>query len=276
MPPFSGAVFSEIRHVDGGAGLRAPLVAGNWKMNGAKASIELLVDGIAGGEGFGGLTRVEVLVCPAFVYLSRVSELIVDTNIQLCAQDVDLRAGGAVTGGVSASMLKDIGCKYVIVGHSERRKLFDENDEVVATKFEQCLGHGLYPVLCVGESLAERQSGSTLDVVTRQLETVVNRVGAEAMASATVAYEPVWAIGTGESATPEQAEEVHRSLRSCLDSIDPELARSVRILYGGSVTPENASALFANENVDGALVGGASLEASSFLEICRFADQSAT
>ena len=253
--------------------MRTPLVAGKWKMNGAKASVELLVDGIAGDDGFGALTRCEVLVCPPFVYLSRVFEQIVGTNIQLCAQDVDLRVNGAVTGGVSASMLKDIGCRYVIVGHSERRTLFNESDEIVATKFEQCLDHGLLPVLCVGESLAQRQSGSTLEVVTGQLETVVSRVGAEAMASATVAYEPVWAIGTGESATPEQVEEVHRSLRSCLDSIDGELARSMRILYGGSVTPKNASDLFANENVDGALVGGASLEASSFLEICRFADK---
>jgi triosephosphate isomerase len=171
-------------------------------------------------------------------------------------------------------MLKDAGCSHVIVGHSERRTIFSEPDDLVATKFEQCLAQQLVPILCVGETLEQRDAGDTLDVVTRQLRAVTDRVGKAGFEKAMVAYEPVWAIGTGESATPEQAEEVHSSLRQCLAGVDEATASATRILYGGSVTPENAASLFKQENIDGALVGGAALKGKSFVEICRAANQS--
>lgn len=246
------------------------MVAGNWKMNGDRDSIVSLIEGL--GPGVDQLTRCEILVCPPYVYLPLVAELIRSTDIELGAQDLDVRSSGAVTGGVSAAMLRDMGCSHVIVGHSERRTLFGEDDETVAAKFEQALDSNLLPILCVGETLEERRAGATLDVVSRQLDAAIDRVGADRMRTTTVAYEPVWAIGTGESATPQQAEEVHKSLRDRLASIDNVLADAIRILYGGSVTENNAESLFANENVDGALVGGASLKPASFTEICKAAD----
>lgn len=251
--------------------MRTPLVAGNWKMNGDLASIDRLLDGILVDD-LAELSRCQVLVLPPFTYLHKIAEKIVGSNLRLGAQDVDSRESGAVTGGVSATMLKDIGCECVVVGHSERRSLFLETNEIVADKFMLCVQNNLVPILCVGETLEQRNAGETLSVVTTQLRSVMDKAGLASFSGARVAYEPVWAIGTGESATPEQAEEVHSGLRACLAELDGKLAEETSILYGGSVTAENADALFAQDDVDGALVGGASLKATSFLQICRVAE----
>ncbi|MFT7218510.1 MAG: triosephosphate isomerase [Candidatus Azotimanducaceae bacterium] len=251
--------------------MRAPLVAGNWKMNGDIASVDRLLDGILGSD-LAAINRCQVLVLPPFTYLQRVADKIDGSNLRLAAQDVDSREFGAVTGGISAKMLKDIGCECVVVGHSERRSLFQETNEVVTDKFMLCVQNNLVPILCVGETLEQRTAGETLSVVTSQLRSVMDRAGLAGFSGARVAYEPVWAIGTGESATPEQAEEVHAGLRACLAELDGKLAEETSILYGGSVTAENAEALFAQDDVDGALVGGASLKATSFLQICRAAE----
>ena len=253
---------------------RNPLVAGNWKMNGDADSIDLLLDGILGELATSALSRCGVLVFPSYIYLDRVAKKLRGSGIGVGSQDVDQRIQGAVTGGVSAVMVRDIGCEFAIVGHSERRRLFAESDGLVADKFEQCKSCGLVPIVCVGETLEERRQDQTLEVVTRQLEAVTSRLGPEGFEGAMVAYEPIWAIGTGESASPDQAEEVHAGLRRSLSKLDEGLSSRTRILYGGSVTPGNASALFGQENVDGALVGGASLKANSFVEICKAAEES--
>lgn len=253
---------------------RTPLVAGNWKMNGTAASIEQLLTAMLLELESLALQRCRVLVFPSHVYLKLVSEKLCESGIGVGSQDVDQRIEGALTGSVSARMVSDVGCEYSIVGHSERRTLFGESDEVVADKFVRCTEQGLTPVICVGETLAERRQDQTLPVVTRQLTAVLGKVGLAGFRGAMVAYEPVWAIGTGESASPEQAEEVHLGLRQCLAELDDGLAGETRILYGGSVNAANAQALFAKENVDGALVGGASLKAKSFAEICKAAEES--
>ncbi len=253
---------------------RDPLVAGNWKMNGDAASLDLLLDGVLGELSVLALQRCSVLVFPSYVYLSQVARKLQGSSIGIGSQDVDERMQGAVTGGVSAAMVKDAGCGFSLVGHSERRTLFAESDELVADKFEQCKLCGLVPIICVGETLEERRQDRTMEVVTRQLNAVTSRVGLEGFGGAMVAYEPVWAIGTGESATPEQAEDVHAGLRKCLAELDAGLSSRTRILYGGSVTADNAEALFGKENVDGVLVGGASLTANSFAEICKAAEES--
>lgn len=248
------------------------MIAGNWKMNGTGDSItDLLTELRANVDQVG---QCEVVVLPSFVYLDLTTRMLQHSMIKVGAQDVDERDNGPVTGAVSASMLKDSGCQLVMVGHSERRTLFSEGDECVARKFEQCLQHNLRPILCVGEVLEERQAGVALDVVSRQLNAVFSRIEVSRLKGAVLAYEPVWAIGTGESASPDQVEEVHASLRECVRRMDSGLADSMSILYGGSVTEENASALFEKENIDGALVGGASLEAKSFIGICEAADNS--
>ena len=252
--------------------MRKPLVAGNWKMNGDSKSISALLDEIVAALDKAALRRCEVLVFPSFVYLGSVVARLVDREVGVGAQDVDAREGGAVTGAVSALMVKNIGCGYAIVGHSERRTLFGENDQMVAEKYARCLAAGLTPILCVGETLDERRADKTIAVVTRQLEAVTAKVGVAGMSAGLVAYEPVWAIGTGESATPDQAEEVHRALRDRLTALDKPMAVAMRLLYGGSVNAENAESLFSMENVDGALVGGASLQGQSFVDICNVAD----
>ena len=241
-------------------------------MNGDRASVAALTRELAAGAG--SLKHCDAMIFPPHVYLAQIADELRDTAWGVGAQDVDARDNGAVTGGISAAMLADIGCRFVLVGHSERRALFGEDNETIARKFEQCIEHKLSPILCVGESLAQRKAGITLDVVQEQLRFVANRVGAAPMTRAMVAYEPVWAIGTGESATPGQIEEVHGSLRQCLTDMDDALGAATGILYGGSVTPDNAPGLFAIDNVDGALVGGASLMAGSFLKICQAAGQS--
>jgi triosephosphate isomerase len=214
----------------------------------------------------------EVLVCPPFPYLWETGRLLKDSDVQLGAQSVGAETQGAFTGEVSAPMLRDVGCRYVIVGHSERRHIFGESDALVARKFVAAQGAGLVPVLCVGETLDERESGRTNDVVARQMDAVLSVTGVRAFARAIVAYEPVWAIGTGRNATPDQAQDVHAMIRGRLAGLDGTIAQSVRILYGGSVKASNARDLFSMPDIDGGLVGGASLKADEFAHICAAAD----
>jgi triosephosphate isomerase len=214
----------------------------------------------------------EVLVCPPFPYLWETGRLLKDSDVQLGAQSVGAETQGAFTGEVSAPMLRDVGCRYAIVGHSERRHIFGESDALVARKFVAAQGAGLVPVLCVGETLDERESGRTNDVVARQMDAVLSVTGVRAFARAIVAYEPVWAIGTGRNATPDQAQDVHAMIRGRLAGLDGTIAQSVRILYGGSVKASNARDLFSMPDIDGGLVGGASLKADEFAHICAAAD----
>ena len=237
---------------------RTRLVAGNWKMHGSRETIGALLDAIVAGVDAAG---AQCAVCPPFPYLAQVAERLRGTPVAWAAQNVAEHAQGAYTGEVSAAMLAEFGCRYVIVGHSERRQLYGETDAQVAAKFAAARKAGLTPILCVGETLAERDGGRTTQVVARQL-------GAVAFTAGVVAYEPVWAIGTGRNATPEQAQEVHAFLR---ERLPEEMRRSTPILYGGSVKPQNAAAIFAMPDVDGGLIGGASLVAADFLAILRAA-----
>lgn len=211
--------------------------------------------------------RVDSVVCPPFVYLPEAARQLRGSAVKLGAQDVCAESQGAYTGEVSAAMLHDVGCEYVIVGHSERRSLYGEDDVLVARKFAAALSQGLIPILCLGEQLAERESGATRDVVGRQLEAVVSLTGIAGFAGAVIAYEPVWAIGTGRTASPEQAQEVHAFIRQRLAERDAKIADALPILYGGSVKAGNARELFAQPDVDGGLIGGASLKAEEFLSI---------
>lgn len=250
---------------------RRPLVAGNWKLNGSRSSNGQLLDGIlAGALPAGG---VETLVCPPFVYLADAAARLSGSPVLLGGQDLAVESSGAFTGEVSADMLKDVGCSHVIVGHSERRTLYGESDEVVAAKVAAALRGGLTPIVCVGETLAEREAGRTAEVVARQVEAVLEHVGAGGMAKSVIAYEPVWAIGTGRTATPEQAQEVHAHIRGIARLHDATIAKGLRILYGGSVKGANAAELFACPDIDGGLIGGASLKADEFLAICRAATE---
>jgi triosephosphate isomerase (TIM) len=253
--------------------MRRPVVAGNWKMHGSRAENAALVDGILAKLPQDG--AAECVVCPPFVYLQEIGRLLRDTTVVLGAQDVCAEAQGAYTGEVSASMLKDVGCVYVIVGHSERRIVFGEHDRSVARKFAAAQSKGLVPILCVGEQLAERESGRTHDVVSRQLDAVLELSGAESLANALIAYEPVWAIGTGRNATPEQAQDVHAFIRARIGARDARIAAATRILYGGSVKAGNAAELFAMPDVDGGLIGGASLKAEEFVSILAAAHRPA-
>ncbi|WP_415899955.1 triose-phosphate isomerase [Neptuniibacter sp. QD48_11] len=248
--------------------MRTALVAGNWKMNGNSASINALMEGLNAELKS---NAVDVLVCPPSIYLSQVQALTADSVIALGAQNVSEQNNGAFTGEISLEMLQDLSCEYVILGHSERRSLYAESDELVADKFKATVAAGLKPILCVGETLEEREEGNTLAVVERQIKAVVDAAGIEQFVDAVIAYEPVWAIGTGKTATPEQAQEVHAAIRNMIAECDAELASKMRILYGGSVNAANAAELFANEDVDGGLVGGASLKANDFIAICQAA-----
>lgn len=247
--------------------MRRILVAGNWKLNGSKASIQNLVTAIvAGAES---LTEVSIAVCAPYVYLPLTAELLSHSAVALGAQDVSEQDSGAFTGEVSAPMLQEIGCKYVIVGHSERRALFGERDADTARKFAAARRQGLIPILCLGESLAEREAGTTEAVVARQLDAVLDLEGVQALNAAVIAYEPVWAIGTGKTATPAQAQAVHAFIRERIAVLDAAVAAKVQILYGGSVKGSNAAELFAMQDIDGGLIGGASLDAQEFLTICQ-------
>ena len=248
--------------------MRKLLVAGNWKMNGSTAANAALVDGILAGAV---PDTVELLVCPPFPYLAAVAERLTGSGIALGAQNVSEHAAGAYTGETAATMLKDVGCAYVIVGHSERRTLMGETSDVVATKYRAALSEGLRPVLCVGETLAEREADRTAAVIDEQLDAVLDSAGVASLADAVIAYEPVWAIGTGKTASPEQAQEVHRHIRGRLEAEDAAVAAAVQILYGGSVKGDNAAGLFDKPDIDGGLIGGASLKAADFVAIARAA-----
>lgn len=249
--------------------MRRPLVAGNWKMNGSRAENAALVEALVAGDS--GADGAEVLICPPFVYLWEVGRQLRDSSLALGGQDLCAAANGAHTGEVSGAMLRDVGCRYVIVGHSERRSLYGEDDHAVARKYVAAQREGLVPILCVGESLKEREQGQTEAVVLRQLQAVLDVAGAASFAGAVLAYEPVWAIGTGKNATPGQAQQVHALLRARMAREDAMMTASLRILYGGSVKAVNAGELFSMPDVDGGLVGGASLNAEEFLAICRAA-----
>lgn len=250
--------------------MRKPLVAGNWKMNGTKAEAKVLLDAIKSGLGASVVTQV--VVCPPSVYLTEVKSLLQGSTVALGAQNVSQRDNGAFTGEVSVSMLKDVGCEYVILAHSERRALYGETDEIAAEKLIAASKGGLIPILCVGETLQERESGETEVVVARQLDVLLDSMdGLMALQNAVIAYEPVWAIGTGKTATPEQAQAVHRFIRQRIAMKDAALAVKIQLLYGGSVKANNAEELFAQDDIDGGLIGGASLNANEFLTICRAA-----
>lgn len=251
--------------------MRKALVAGNWKMNGDEAANTALVDAIVTGIPEGG--RVDLLVCPPFPYLSSVAGQLAGSRLMLGAQTVSEHAGGAFTGEVSAAMLMELGCRYVIVGHSERRALFAETSKTVAKKFAAALAAGLTPILCVGETLDDREAGRTETVIDEQLQAVLARSGAEGIQRAVIAYEPVWAIGTGKTATPDQAEDVHRYIRRRIAVHDAGVAAGVQILYGGSVKGDNAQALFRMPDIDGGLIGGAALKAEDFLSIAGAASR---
>ena len=248
--------------------MRRPLVAGNWKMHGTRASAEALVAAVAAKLP----SAADAAVLPPFPY---VAALIAQhgTRLAFGAQDLSEHAQGAYTGEVSAAMLKDIGCTYVLAGHSERRQYHAESDDLVARKLVAAQGAGLVPILCVGETLDERDGGATESVIARQLDAVVARAGIASFANAVVAYEPVWAIGTGRTASPEQAQAVHKFIRDKLAALDGTIAGSLRLLYGGSVKPSNAAELFGQPDVDGGLIGGASLVAEDFLAICVAAER---
>lgn len=251
--------------------MRQPLVAGNWKMNGSLDSINTLIEELK--AGLGEVRTAEVAVCPPFVYIPRTVELLAGTSVAVGSQDLSDEESGAFTGEVAGPMLRDVGCTYAIVGHSERRSIYGESDEFTARKFAAARKFGLTPILCVGELLEEREAGTTETVVGRQLDAVIELEGIAALAEAVIAYEPVWAIGTGRTASPEQAQEVHAFIRSKLAGLDAGVADKVRILYGGSVKAANAAELFAMADIDGGLIGGASLKADEFLGICTAPDQ---
>lgn len=241
---------------------RRPLVAANWKMNGTLATLRPLVDAVIAGLD----TPNEVAFCPPSVYLAEVAGRIADCPIELGAQTLSEHESGAFTGEVSGMMLKDYNCRFVIVGHSERRSLYGEDDRVVARKFQAARRAGLIPILCVGETLEEREAGATETAIGRQLDAVL---ASGDFAEAVIAYEPVWAIGTGRTATPEQAQTVHAYIRGRLEAEHHGMGAATRILYGGSVKADNAAELFAQTDIDGGLVGGAALDAGAFLTICH-------
>jgi triosephosphate isomerase len=249
--------------------MRAKLVAGNWKMNGNLASNQALLESMV--SALGSFPGMACAVCVPFPYLAQVRQMLRPTGIAWGAQDLCQFDNGAYTGGVSAAMLADFGCRYVIVGHSERRGVFGEADEVVAAKFEAAVEAGLTPILCVGETLAEREAGVMEKVVARQLDAVVTRSGVKALAKAVIAYEPVWAIGTGKTATPDQAQAAHAFIRGRIAAADQAIAAALLILYGGSVKASNSAQLFGMPDIDGGLIGGASLVADEFIAICRSA-----
>jgi triosephosphate isomerase (TIM) len=249
--------------------MRRLMVAGNWKMHGSRATNQALLAELE--RKLPAQWDIDIAVFPPYVYLADAVRVLEDGRISVGAQDVCAESGGAFTGQVGAAMLKDVGCSYAIVGHSERRRWYHEDDALVARKFAAALGAGLTPVLCVGETLEEREAHHTEAVVGRQVDAVINMHGVGGFANAVLAYEPVWAIGTGRTATPEQAQAVHAFLRHRIEGHDAKMAGQLRILYGGSVKGGNAAELFAMPDVDGGLVGGASLSADEFRQICAAA-----
>ena len=245
---------------------RRTLVAANWKMHGQKARIASLSNAILAGSF--NVSGPEIVICPPSVYLDQSSKVFSGSSVALGAQNLYTEDSGAFTGEISAPMLRDFDCRFVIVGHSERRLLFNETDEFVAAKFVAAQAHALTPILCLGESATQHAAGNTAAVVTRQIEFILQLAGIAAFTSAVIAYEPVWAIGRGRAATPEVVQAVHRLLRNVLAQHDPVIAKTVRIIYGGSVNAANARDFSVQPDIDGALVGGASLNSEEFLAIC--------
>ena len=251
--------------------MRQPLIAGNWKMNGTKASVERLLAGVVAGAA--GIRASELVVCPPYPFLAMAEQALTGSGVGLGAQNVCTEDDGAFTGEVSANMLAEFGCNYVICGHSERRSLYGEDDAIIARKLAAAHGKGVRPILCVGETLQERERGETDQVIASQIDGIVHLGGIEAFGALELAYEPVWAIGTGMTATPEQAQEVHAFIRGRLASRSAPIAEKIRILYGGSMKPGNARELLAKPDIDGGLIGGASLDADDFLAIARAGDE---
>lgn len=252
--------------------MRKPFVAGNWKMNTeSHSSVDLARQVAAGSRDMAGQS-VTVAVCPPFVYLQSVINALSSSSVSVGAQDVYFEPKGAFTGEISTSMLKDIGCIYCLCGHSERRHVIGETDELINKKTTAAIAGGLLPILCVGELLSEREASQTNEVVTRHIKNGLAGLNSEKLSAVTIAYEPVWAIGTGLTATPQQAQEVHGFIRKLLGQMyDNQTAEGIRILYGGSVKPDNAAELMAQPDIDGLLVGGASLKADDFLDIIQAA-----
>lgn len=248
--------------------MRRKLIAGNWKMNGSLAANQVLLEGVKTDSG---VLACDLAVCPPAPYLAQCQSMLSGTSVAWGAQDLSAHESGAYTGEVSAAMLLDFGCRYVIVGHSERRIYHFEDDARVAQKGLRALKAGLIPIVCVGESLQEREANQTIEVVGRQIDAVLNLLSAEEVERIIVAYEPVWAIGTGKTATPQMAQEVHAMLRAKIAAKDLTAAEKVRVLYGGSMKPDNAKELLAMPDIDGGLIGGASLKATDFLAIAKAA-----
>jgi len=246
--------------------MRRPFIAGNWKMNLDRAGAVALAEGVV--KGAATIDKVDLAVCPPACYLDAVGRVVAGSKVALGAQNMYYESDGAFTGEISAAMLCDLGCRYVILGHSERRHILGETDAEINKKVHAALAAGLIPIVCVGEMLAEREAGHTLEVIRRQFDGSLAGVSPERMSRIVIAYEPVWAIGTGKVATPQQAEEVHLALRKLIqERYNQEVAQAVRIQYGGSVKPENAAELLRQANIDGALVGGASLKTAQFMGI---------
>lgn len=247
--------------------MKQSLIIGNWKMNGSLIENEKLLKTITTSLIFS--EKVNVVVCPPFVYMTQVSQLLSQSKIKLGAQNVSAFEHGAYTGEISVAMLNELNCSYVLLGHSERRSIYHESNTQVADKFSAAVGAKITPVLCVGETLTQRQNDETFLIISAQIKTVIEQVGIQAFSQAVIAYEPVWAIGTGETASPEQVQTIHSKIRNQLAEYDVTVAKKISIIYGGSVNENNAKALFAQQDVDGALVGGASLNAASFINICQ-------
>ncbi|MBK8816459.1 MAG: triose-phosphate isomerase [Methylococcaceae bacterium] len=244
--------------------MRRSLVVGNWKMNGTRSSAESLAKGILSGLGE---DVADIAICVPYVFLNEIGQIVQNTRLGLGAQNVADKPSGAYTGEISAGMLKEFGCKYALVGHSERRTYYGDTDESVAARYSQAQEQGIIPVLCIGETLEEREKDKTFEVITTQLDAVLTKAGVNSLDNAVIAYEPVWAIGTGRTATDEQAQEVHQFIRQYIADKDKAVAEKIQILYGGSAKPDNAKGLFAMPDIDGGLIGGASLDAESFLKI---------
>jgi triosephosphate isomerase len=245
---------------------RKTIIAGNWKMNGSRANNAVLVDEIL--SGMGGITS-DIIICPPSLYVNEIAAITSDKSIKVGAQNLNLNQSGAFTGEISGTMIKDCGANFVIVGHSERRSLYGETDEIAAEKVKIALDSGLIPIFCIGEELSERENGTTNDVLKSQMDAVFNTIDIENFENIIIAYEPVWAIGTGVVATPQQAQETHKFVRSLIAGKNTNIAENISILYGGSMNPTNAKELLACEDIDGGLIGGASLKAQDFLAICK-------
>lgn len=250
--------------------MRQPLVAGNWKMNGSRASVKALLDGVK--AGIAQVSAAQVAVCAPHIFLADVQAQLQGSVVAWGGQDISVHESGAYTGETSGGMLADYGCEFVIIGHSERRTYHVESDQLVAEKFAAARKAGLTPILCIGETLQEREQGITEQVVARQIDAVINHCGVAMLGEGTIAYEPIWAIGTGVTATPQQAQEVHVFIRSRIATKDAGVAEGLRLLYGGSMNAGNAAELLAQQDIDGGLIGGASLKPADFITVCAAAN----